>query len=281
MKLSCSIVSYRHSSSIIKTAVESVLKSWPNSRIVVIDNYGDDDLAYCCVEWGVEYKRSEVNLGFGKAHNLVLNQTKGLTDFHLVLNPDVRFGKHVLPELIAKYCEIPNCGLLSPLILYPNRAIQHLCKLVPTPMDLIIRRLIPGAGNYLWKKRIEQYEMRNFNYQDSFFAPILSGCFLLFSDEVYQKVGGFDERFFLYLEDVDLSRRMAQSHLNVHWPSVAITHDYQKSSYHSLKPLLHHIISAIKYFNKWGWIFDQERKQLNRTTLNQKKPYSPHHTSQR
>lgn len=259
----------------IKRAVESVVNSWPNSQIVVVDNYGDDELEQCCVTWGVEYKCPQVNLGFGKAHNLVLNQAKGLTDFHLVLNPDVRFEKRVLPQLITKYCEIPNCGILSPLIIYPNGTIQHLCKLIPTPIDLVIRRLLPGVVKYLWKKRMAQYEMQNFNYQETFFVPILSGCFMLFSDEVYQKVGGFDERFFLYLEDVDLSRRIAHSHINVHWPTVEITHDYQKSSYHAWRPLLLHINSAIKYFNKWGWFIDTERKQVNREALEQQIPYSP------
>jgi GT2 family glycosyltransferase len=84
---------------------------------------------------------------------------------------------------------------------------------------------------------------------------------------VLRKTGGFDERYFMYLEDVDLSRRIGRVARTVYYPTVCITHAYQKGSYKSSVLLRRHIRSAIRYFNKWGWFFDAERTDVNRAAL--------------
>ncbi|MGB0177500.1 MAG: glycosyltransferase family 2 protein [Owenweeksia sp.] len=116
----------------------------------------------------------------------------------------------------------------------------------------------------LIEERIRRYEMRNFNYHENLEVPILSGCCMVMKDEAVTHCGMFDERFFLYLEDVDLSRRIHQKYRTVHFAGSSIVHQYQKSSYRKLSSLKLHLTSAIKYFNKWGWVFDRERKEMNR-----------------
>lgn len=98
-------------------------------------------------------------------------------------------------------------------------------------------------------------------------VPYLSGCFMFIRTKVLEKVGLFDERFFMYLEDTDLSRRIHKISKTIYYPYVHIYHEYGKGSYKNLKLLKYHIDSAIKYFNKWGWFFDKERDFINKTTL--------------
>ena len=81
------------------------------------------------------------------------------------------------------------------------------------------------------------------------------------------KENGFDERFFMYLEDVDLSRRMYK-YKNYYYPDISVIHKHNKESYKTLKMTFIHIKSAIKYFNKWHWFFDRGRKEINSTIIN-------------
>jgi hypothetical protein len=97
--------------------------------------------------------------------------------------------------------------------------------------------------------------------------PWLSGCFLLARTSQLEKIGGFDERFFMYMEDIDLSRRSLRHFKNIFYPHVTIQHFYEKGSYKSRKLTIIHLISAIRYFNKWGWFFDRQREIINQDAL--------------
>ncbi|HWV71328.1 MAG TPA: hypothetical protein VN040_06425, partial [Pseudosphingobacterium sp.] len=98
-------------------------------------------------------------------------------------------------------------------------------------------------------------------------VPNLSGCFMFVRTAILKKIGGFDPRYFMYLEDVDLVRRIGEHARTVFCPFVSIYHGYQKGSYANGKLMRLHIQSAIKYFNKWGWFIDSDRRKLNKITL--------------
>ena len=83
------------------------------------------------------------------------------------------------------------------------------------------------------------------------------------------EVGLFDENFFMYFEDVDLSRRLNAVSETLYTPDFKITHRYGKGSYKSTRLLLIHVRSALYYFTKWGWLFDSDRARVNRRTLAQ------------
>ena len=97
--------------------------------------------------------------------------------------------------------------------------------------------------------------------------PILSGCFMFLRTEALEKVGLFDEQFFMYMEDFDLNRRIHRAYKTIFFPEAVVVHEYQKASYKNIKLLKAHIKSAIYYFNKYGWFFDKERKKVNKKTL--------------
>lgn len=267
MQLACSIVCYQNPVGQIEDVLASVAASAAaisgcTLLLTVIDNSPDDSLGQVSRRFGARYLHRPENLGYGAAHNLAFEDTlRKDASFHLVLNPDVRFTPDVLPALVNFLVMHPDVGLVMPDIRYPDGRRQFLCKLLPAPSDLFLRRFCPKF--YVRSGRRRRYELRASGYSRVMDVPALSGCFMLFRTSVLRSVGGFDTRFFMYLEDVDLSRRAGEVARTVFYPGVAITHEYVKGSYRNSKLLFYHMRSAISYFNKWGWIFDRERVHAN------------------
>lgn len=267
MELSGSIVLYNSNYKVLKMAVDSFLTAKLNSKLYLIDN-SPYKLQYdYFINPRIEYIFNGKNLGFGKAHNIALK--RALDDnskYHLVLNPDVYFGEGTLEKLFYYMEKNISVGQLMPTVLFPNGSIQYLCKLLPTPSDLFLRRFF----NFN-KKKVEQnnyrYELRFTNYDSIMNVPYLSGCFMFLRMEVLKNVGLFDERIFMYIEDTDLTRRIHKFYQTTFFPDVSIYHHYAKGSYKNLKLMLYNIHGAIVYFNKWGWFFDRERDEMNKKVL--------------
>jgi hypothetical protein len=97
--------------------------------------------------------------------------------------------------------------------------------------------------------------------------PYHQGSFMFFRVSALKEIGLFDERFFMYPEDIDISRRMHEKYRTMYWPKVTVTHAHRASSYHSIKMLRIHVINMIRYFNKWGWFHDPIRAQVNHQIL--------------
>jgi GT2 family glycosyltransferase len=210
----------------------------------------------------VTYIFNGKNLGFGAGHNIAINKTinEGIK-YHLVLNPDIIFKHTVINKMIVFLEDNFEVGLMMPKILYPNGEVQYLPKLLPTPFQLIKRKLV--ISKKLHNKLNYLYEMRGISDDKSYEVPIISGCFSLFRIDALKKVGLYDERFFMYFEDFDISRRMHKYFKTIYFPMVSIFHDYGRGAQKNYKLFLIFIKSAIIYFNKWGWIFDKERKEIN------------------
>jgi GT2 family glycosyltransferase len=270
MQISCAVVCYRNSFQQVTRLLTSIRGSDCRNRfdlrVTLIDNSPNNDLASIARQFGAIYINLPDNPGFGKAHNLAIQHTLASTaKYHLILNPDVTFSSEVIPELVAYMDEHPDVGMIMPDIRYPDGQRQHLCKLLPSPVDLLMRRFLPRL--YDRSGLLARYEMHHTGYDKIMEVPALSGCFMLVRTLTLRKVGGFDERFFMYLEDVDLSRRIGAVAKAIFFPHVSITHEYIKGSYKTRKLLIYHIKSAINYFNKWGWFFDNERRSFNRKAL--------------
>jgi GT2 family glycosyltransferase len=232
--------------------------------LILVDNSPDDKLRDIIKDEKVSYIFTGRNLGFGRAHNLAIRQIIKRTDFHLVINSDISFSSKVLSTLINYMKNHPDVGQIMPKVLSPNGEIQYLCKLLPTPLDLIFRRFLPGG---LFQKRREKFELRFSGYNRIMEVPYLSGCFMLLRTVALEQVGNFDERFFMYPEDIDLTRRINAKFRTIYFPEVHIFHHHAKESYKNNRMLFIHIINMIKYFNKWGWFYDEKRKRTNKITM--------------
>ena len=257
--ITASLVIYHNPRQEIESLLCSVLHS-PISRLYIIDNSRNDiyrDLTHRSRR--IHYIHN-ANDGYGAAHNIALREAIRLgAKYHVVLNPDITFGKGVIETLAAYSSAHKRVGWMMPKVVYPNGEIQHLCKLLPTPFDLIARRFIPKR--FLAKSR-ERFNPKIDNRQ--VVMPYLSGCFIFLRVSALKRVGLFDERFFMYGEDLDLSRRMHTRYKTLYYPLVTVTHAHRAESYHSRKMLKIHIQNIVRYFNKWGWFFDRERREINR-----------------
>jgi len=213
----------------------------------------------------IEYIFNNKNIGYGAAHNIALRKSLELkTDYHLVVNPDITFEPQILDEIYKFMNKNAEIGHLMPKVFYPGGQIQYLCKLLPTPFDLIFRRFLPSRWT---EKQTHKFEMRESRYNKVMDVPYLSGCFMFLRVSALKEVGLFDERFFMYPEDIDLTRRIHQKYRTVFYPDVSVVHHHAQSSYKNYSMLWIHISNMIKYFNKWGWFFDKERRRINNTIL--------------
>lgn len=241
----------------------SCVQSHPKVKIFLIDNSPTDDLRKIQALFkNIVYIFNPQNPGYGAAHNIALkNSLSSDSRYHLVLNADVYFDAGTIDILINYMNHRPSVALVMPKVLFPNGDIQHLCKLVPTPLDLISRILF--SKKFLTKKSFK-FEMQSTGYNKEMFVPYLSGCFMLLRVDALRVCGLFDERFFMYPEDIDLTRRIASKYKTMFYPGAIIYHEHGAASKKSIKMLLIHAFNIIKYFNKWGWIFDLERVRLNK-----------------
>ena len=213
------------------------------------------------------YIHNPKNPGFGASHNVIFDQFSNRADYHLIVNPDITFSSDVVKELMSFLDQNAHAGVVMPKVYYSDGRIQRLAKLLPSPLDLI-RRRIPISQ--LQKNINKRMELHLANYNSGIFrAPFLSGCFLLFRVKCLNQIGCFDERFFMYMEDTDLTRRLWENKTYPYYYGLtSITHGYVRGSSKNWKLFKIHVLSAIKYFNKWGW-YDKRRGVINKECLRQ------------
>jgi len=269
--ITASIVLYHNEIEQIKRVIESFFNSESTLKLnlYLIDNSANDSLSILQdMDPRIVYIFNNKNLGYGAAHNKAIKiSIKDKVPYHLVLNPDIYFDNKVVESLYNYMESNQYVGNIMPQVRYPDGNIQYLCKLLPTPSDLILRRFIP---NKAWKERNnERYELRNSGYNKIMNVPNLSGCFMFLRTSILEDVGLFDENIFMYLEDTDLNRRIHMGYETIFYPKVEIYHNFAKESYVNKKLLKYHIESAIYYFNKWGWLFDKQRDVINKKILNE------------
>ena len=266
--LSASIVIYKNSPLVLTKTINSFLRSTTESMLYLIDNSPTDELRHLVNDPRIIYRFNNRNVGFGAGHNAILREIISESKYHIVLNPDVYFDKDVIDTLYRFIDQHPEIGQVMPKVLYPDGTLQPLCKLLPTPKMLIKRRFLNFHKSYVEKENY-RYELRFSGYDKIMDVPFLSGCFMFLRTSVLKKVGLFDERFFLYTEDTDLSRRIHKHYRTVYFPEVTIFHYHQRGSYRNVWLLWCNIKSAVRYFNKWGWAHDSEREFFNQRTIQQ------------
>lgn len=253
--ITASIVTFNTKIDDLQKVIDSFFNCKLSLHMYISDNSPNDKLRIFFKELNnpnITYIYNNKNGGYGWGHNRIKNHIENNSKYHLILNPDIYFGKNVLEKIFEYMEKNHDVGQIMPMVKYPDGDIQYLCKEYPTPKDLFLRKFCPIKS--IVEKNDYRYEMRGTGYNRIMEVPILSGCFMFFRTKAFLEVGGFDERFFMYLEDFDLTRRIGEKYKTIFFPEVEIIHAHAKESYKSRKMMIEHIKSAIKYFNKWGWI---------------------------
>lgn len=266
--IAVSIVTYKTNEAELGSLLNCLLND-AIYKVWIVDNSPTDKLrVFSNLSSKIEYIFGHGNIGYGAAHNIAIRKSiECEAKYHIVVNPDIYFEKGVIEALSDYMDKNVSIGHVMPKIVDINGELQYLCKLLPTPMDLIGRRFIKSK-KYV-EKRNEKFEMRLSGYDKIMDVPFLSGCFMFLRVEALNKVNGFSDRYFMYCEDIDLCRRIGEQYKTIYYPYVSVVHAHKKESFKSRKMLVEHIKSAIKYFNYWGWFFDDYRKNINSKSLNQ------------
>lgn len=264
MKLTASLVLYNNDSSVFERAIESIVSSEEEIFLCVYDNSPVQLSSKYFSHPQVAYRHDRTNVGFGAGHNRAFAMVSHRSDLHFIVNPDVVFERQVISELLSVFRSDNTIMAGMPSICNMDGCSQNLCKALPTPFDLMTRRFVPL--DCIKDKLTSNYVLYDLPLDVVVDVPNLSGCFLAVRSEAFRQVNGFDEKFFMYMEDIDLVRRLGDLGRTVYVPFVSVYHGYAKGSYKLGRLFWFHIRSAVYYFNKWGWFQDPVRAKRNRAT---------------
>ncbi len=273
MTLSIIILNYK-TKNLVKQCIKNIenLKLNLDYGIVVVDNNSGDGIEEMVTEWQrdlsahpstnsgfardrIRFIQTSENRGMGAGNNVGIQHAQG--EYVLILNPDVVVLKDSIESLLAVIKSNPRIGIVAPQLLNPNKTFQQSCYRFPKfYIPLFIRT---GLGRFA-KKKLEEYFMDDLEHALPHQVDWVRGSALLCRKEVLNKINGFDERFFMYLEDTDLCRRMWQVGYEVWYvPQAKMIHYYfrQSGGNEWIKDLFKkmawiHIVSWFKYFNKWS-----------------------------
>jgi GT2 family glycosyltransferase len=260
------IVNYKMKDDIkrcLNSLFADVKNSGLNIVVHVVDNSANKDGIKDILKKyiGVKYIDMGENIGFGKAQNLGFKSAEAR--FYLALNPDIEFPPNgrALEGLIKFMDENPSAGIAGPKLLNTDGTTQESYCRFPAFFDQIARRTGLDKKLAFFKKRVDYYLMRDFGRDMT--APVdwLTGAFILARREMAEKIGFFDERYFMYFEDCDWCRRAWRAGWQVIYVhDIILMHGHRRESAgKSIWALIFknqvariHIKSWLKYFWKWG-----------------------------
>lgn len=264
--ISASIVTYHTSEEELRRALDCILADGV-CKVYVVDNASELRVRSIVEEYDDAVYIPNDNTGFGSGHNIALRDASicGMR-YHLVANADTAWKPGVITTLADYMDNNPDVALSTPKVFYPDGRLQYTAKMCPTPLDLIFKRFLPSI---LTKRRMRRFQLAFTNYDHIMDVPYMHGCFMLFRTAAVVDEGLFDERFFMYPEDIDITRRLHEKYRTIFYPFVSIIHAHAAASRSNFKMLRIHILNMIKYFNKWGWLNDPKRTAANRRLLHQ------------
>lgn len=233
-RVTISIVSHGHGAMVSSLLSDLALHCRSGISVILTLNIpestaiGDVELPF-----PVKLIRNASPRGFGANHNAAFKESKG--PYFCVLNPDIRIDADPFPRLIDELAS-PRIGVVAPKIMSPAGNIEDSARHFPT-VGFLARKLF-GLTTGL-----------DYRIGQTVLSPDwVAGMFMLFRAPVFEELQGFDERYFLYYEDVDLCQRLRKRGYEVRLvPSVIAVHDARRESRRSLRHLRWHLASMIRF----------------------------------
>jgi GT2 family glycosyltransferase len=263
---SCSIVCRHEQAEQVERVLVSVTTARPDLLVYLVDTSPTDALRTLAGRFGVRYLHRPGHPGTARAHNLALREAiVAGSIYHFVLDPGIRMPPEGIGKLLGYMEQHPDVGLLAPRVHDPDGSLQPLCRLLPHPLELLVRCFFPLLHRS--SGRLARYELHGSGYTRVMDVPALSGCCLLMRLETVQRVGLFDERFMMDFEDADLSRRVGRVARTVFVPHVTVVREEGKVCWRDWRLFWRRLVSGARYFNKWGWLQDAERARVNARAL--------------
>lgn len=234
-----SIVSHNQME-LVNKLLADVKKAYLTKYKIIVRSNIDENVMIDCHGLEVMHVKNESPKGFGCNHNMNFNLIMG--DYFVILNPDIRFDDvDIFNKLIKYSSENDDRVIISPTIQNSNGKLEDNGRYFPTPFK-IIRKIL---------------------FRDKTVVPLragsastkvdwVGGMFMFTHSRNYQILGGFDERYFLYYEDVDLCYRAANSSINREiFHNASVIHEARRSSHRDIRYLKWHISSLIRFWIKY------------------------------
>jgi len=228
-----SVVSHRQNSLVNQLGED--LERFCGKRIcVIVTQNVADTVSLNSFALPVEIIVNPAAKGFGANHNAAFRHC--WTPFFCVMNPDVRLRADPFPAL-ARALTDDRAGVVGPLVRDSAGRVEDSARRFPTVRSLVRKLFVASSGpDYRW-------------HGEAMRVDWIAGMCMLFRTESFAAVGGFDERYFLYYEDVDICRRLqALGSRVLYEPRVEVVHDARRSSRRELRMALHHARSIFRYF---------------------------------
>jgi len=223
-------------------------------EILVVDNNSEDDSIGVLRNHFMQNERVRIietpeNLGYGKGNNFAARYAKG--NYIFIINPDNVLEPTGLEKMIQLLESDESIGIVAPQLAFNDGYIRDSYRPFPSIWESMLRRICHKCVDTRYSKP-KSHELKR---QDVDW--VVGACFLIHRD-LFRSLGGFDDRFFLFFEDMDLCRRCWQLHKRVVFePTVKAIDKKSRLSGGGLLPLLlksvgrQHVVSALQYFWKW------------------------------
>lgn len=261
MKLSIVTVNFNHKY-FPKLAVEALEKSKTDFdfEIIFVDNGSSDPMSLGFLEQAakdhrIKFFRSHQNLGFAGGNNLGARHATG--EYFFILNPDTTVQEDTLQMLVDYIQEHPEIGILAPKLVYADGHVQESCRRDMGFWDLVIKRTFLSKTRW-GRRRLQNYLMGDFHHDTTQEVELVTGAAMLIPRKIYEEVSGFDERYFLFMEDFDLCKEVRKAGYKVvYFPKALVNHFHKRLSGGNFLNLLFrkvfwlHLQSAAQYFWKW------------------------------
>jgi GT2 family glycosyltransferase len=186
-------------------------------EIIIVDNASDDGSVQLIKNRfpSVRLIENKDNIGFGRGNNQALKIAKG--EFMLLINPDAIVSEDTFDKMLSFFNKNPDAGLAGCKIINSDGTLQLACRRsFPGPWTSFTK--VTGLSSLFPKSRLfARYNLTYLNENETYEVDAISGSFMMMRKEVYKRVGGFDERFFMYGEDLDLCYRVQQAGFKVYY----------------------------------------------------------------
>lgn len=218
-------------------------------KLYIIDNGSTDGtVEFITTKYPqVQLIKNLSNVGFGAAHNQIIPYLKD--GFHFVINPDIYLDRDVISALVDYLKENPCTGMVTPRVLNPDGSEQFLPQNYPKLSYVLLSKL-PFLGLYR-----DKYTRKNERIHPEMDIEFCTGCFFCIRNEIFKQLRGFDEVFFMYFEDADLSKRVNMKFKIRYYSKTSVFHSWNRENTKTLKGTTRYLKSMLCFFKRWGWRF--------------------------
>jgi N-acetylglucosaminyl-diphospho-decaprenol L-rhamnosyltransferase len=222
---------------LIKSLLDDINRYCRASRLELILTLNVDELLPFSLDdyfFSIKVIKNSNPLGFGANHNQAFKHASG--QYFCVINPDIRLSSNPFQQLMSCFYDA-SFGVVAPVVRGLDGGMEDSARRFPSPLKILCKVFGKCRGSDYLVAEIP------------IFPDWVGGMCMVFPSGVFKKIGGFDQRYFLYYEDVDLcGRLMLSGYKSVVCPQATVVHHAQRSSHRNLKYLRWHLASMMRFF---------------------------------